>query len=420
MSWSTRLGGSPPAGGGGLSPTLLFHKWHVYDAPPPKLGHTETRTLFLEQVVQTVAAASADGRYAAWFEGWQAALAGLGAESDLEILRATTVWRLVAGFATNPALETGISLHHLLGFPFVPGSGVRGLAHHVAEMELLEDHEEWTEPAAPVPACDEITAFVVAAELRKTVFGSLSVEPLRRQLDGGGEELLGPISPRALLDRWKRQGELPRELKARIAALLDEHTGGIVAFYDAVPAPGQKQPLLQVDILNPHYPVYYRAAGAHPPSDDQDPIPVYFLAVRPATTFDFPFRVRAVQGDLSRESVQALVRGWLRKGLTQWGSGAKTAAGYGYFHFPEDAAESREGKEASPVSAVVSPPGWEKRAASLDAGTAPHHAPRLLAELAPEDRRRAALILRENLGKRFLRDPIRQDEAWVQEVLAAK
>ena len=51
-------------------------------------------------------------------------------------MAATTLWRLVAGFVTSPALESGLVLHPLYGF-CLPGSTVRGLVRQVAEMELV-------------------------------------------------------------------------------------------------------------------------------------------------------------------------------------------------------------------------------------------------------------------------------------------
>jgi CRISPR-associated protein Cmr6 len=102
---------------------------------------------------------------------------------------------------------------------------------------------------------------------------------------------------------------------------------------DAVPKPGQ-QDLLELDMLNPHYPNFYRASGRKVPSDDQDPIPVYFLAVRAEAVFLFPFRLRPLPGGELTQTPEELtkqVSGWLETALKTLGAGAKTAAGYGYF-----------------------------------------------------------------------------------------
>jgi CRISPR-associated protein Cmr6 len=129
-------------------------------------------------------------------------------------------------------------------------------------------------------------------------------------------------------------------------ALRNGHTGGLVTFFDAVPAP-QERNLLETDLLNPHYPEFYRDPARVPPSDDQNPTPVYFLAVRHGAVFEFPFLLAdwpegeprdeaelqraAALGETTRSTVLSEVRGWLTDGLKAWGAGAKTAAGYGYF-----------------------------------------------------------------------------------------
>ncbi len=83
-----------------------------------------------------------------------------------------------------------------------------------------------------------------------------------------------------MIDRWRKEKGLSREGRTRLSSLLDEPTRGRVVFYDAVPSPGQEG-ILQLDLLNPHYPDYYENRGATPPSDDQNPRPVYFLGVKP-------------------------------------------------------------------------------------------------------------------------------------------
>jgi CRISPR-associated protein Cmr6 len=250
----------------------------------------------------------------------------------VQALEAQTVWRLVVGFATNPALETGITLHPLLGFPYIPGSAVRGLARRVAEYGLTAKREAaWSEwlAAGQLPPDDEMTKFLDAAECVKALLGSLIVENLEdvesgwtppRQWEGTLKKLL-----------TARPDDDP--IRRRVDALFGEPTGGLLTFYDAVPLPGQDG-LLQTDILNPHYPDYYRDPGSHPPSDDQNPNPVYFLAVKPGATFVFSFRLGPLPGNwphADREALVKKVEEWLREGLETWGAGGKTAAGYGYF-----------------------------------------------------------------------------------------
>lgn len=116
-------------------------------------------------------------------------------------------------------------------------------------------------------------------------------------------------------------------------------TGGAI-FFDAIPT---KTPSLELDVMNPHFPDYYK--GAAPPTNWQSPIPVYFLTVAPGTEFAFAVGWRGAQADvaLRDKAVQ-----WLKRGLTELGAGAKTNAGYGYF--------VDEGASASPTPALQTQP----------------------------------------------------------------
>jgi CRISPR-associated protein Cmr6 len=187
----------------------------------------------------------------------------------------------------------------------------------------------------------------------------------------------------------------------------------MITFYDAVPRTGQEG-LLQLDLVNPHYPAYYRKPATTPPSDDQDPIPVTFLAVKPGAVFDFAFSVAPMPrsdprdeeererfdtlGKLDAEAIRLKVEGWLKKGLETWGIGGKTAAGYGYMAFRNAKDEARA------------------RLESITKESADVEVPRYLAELSGEAAKAAAREIVSNLGGRWLRR--KQDQAWVQALFA--
>nr|WP_238602735.1 type III-B CRISPR module RAMP protein Cmr6 [Fimbriiglobus ruber] len=103
----------------------------------------------------------------------------------------------------------------------------------------------------------------------------------------------------------------------------DRQTAGGVIFHDAWPA---DWPTLAVDITNNHHPKYYQGGDA--PGDWDSPVPVYFLAIHPGTTFEFAVAARRVDG---APRLVTLAREWLDGALTASGAGAKTAAGYGTF-----------------------------------------------------------------------------------------
>ena len=349
-AWTTRRGRPGlPADSSPISPTQLYHKWHAYDLvedrdqrPGPSWDTKSSRLEFLERVAQLANRSLAV--YPVWHKRYFEALSALGVDREQTVVTAKTVWRLLAGLATNPALETGFSLHLLHGFPYLPGSAVRGLVRRVAESELAREREDWMELTGPPPE-EEISRFLAEVERLQAILGSLTVDPpdsgadpgwrTPRELLGRLLGLLGPADPET------------EPLRQRIHALLSGTTGGIVTFYDAVPASGEKD-LLETDLLNPHYPDFYRDPAHVPPSDDQNAVPVYFLAVKGGATFEFPFWVTAWRqsdpwrdeperrratalGDATPSAICSQVREWLTQGLKTWGAGAKTAAGYGYF-----------------------------------------------------------------------------------------
>ena len=339
---------------GHAAPTLLFKKWQVWD-DFDKFDRKESRLRYLQQIADAVDKTS-EKQYTGWYDRYSSIIKDIGAD----ILPFETQWRLIVGWGDNPTMESGLTLHHLYGFPYIPGSAVKGMLHHFAEMESMTliadskffklDHPE----AAPPPPW--LPSFMLALEKIRLLFGSVHLEKHKvKNTDNPKTETeVGPDCPRFLLknlltklskaetlsDSWKN-------IKQTIQNLIDQHTGGILRFYDAVPRDYQPQ-LLQPDIVNVHYQKYYESEGKTAPSDDLSPVPVTFLAVRPQANFIFPFRLEEQLLDPPRDkeeieraellkrlptspSLSDLVKDWFETALSEWGIGAKTAAGYGYF-----------------------------------------------------------------------------------------
>jgi CRISPR type III-B/RAMP module RAMP protein Cmr6 len=331
-----------------LSPTLLFYRWQRYDCFWPdsfvdERGKTQKLTpfkrdftgfMFLERVSKEVQAVGRE-RYTAWHDRFSGALATLEIEP---VLKATTLWRLVVGWGTNPTFETGLTLDHLLGFPFIPGSAVKGLLHRVAEQELLEAVDGAAIPPAPVALPAEpppdLTHALLRARRVHALFGSLH---LRHGRPGA------PEAPYDRLAAWRdlppAPGEEPEawtEARRQLVRLCsDAPVGGMVTCFDAVPDQkafeGKDGSVLKPDVLTPHEP---------------DPKPILFLAVQPGVTFELRYRLArwpvaeprdaeerervADLGGITREAVAQELRRWLVRGLAELGLGGKTSAGYGY------------------------------------------------------------------------------------------
>lgn len=53
-----------------------------------------------------------------------------------------TDWRLIVGLGHESVYETSIILHHIYGFPFLPGSAIKGMARNYVIMAIFEGEEE--------------------------------------------------------------------------------------------------------------------------------------------------------------------------------------------------------------------------------------------------------------------------------------
>ena len=203
---------------------------------------------------------------------------------DMCYIDMTTITRLLIGHSgSGSVLETGITLHPYYGFPLLPGSAIKGVTRHYCEEVAPDEKLRWEQ-----------------------IFGN---EPESR-----------------------------------------ETAQGAVVFYDAWPKWNSGQNLLEVDNLTTHYPSYYRkhqqgspTGGGQPaptdgstageaasvfPADNQNPIPVFFLAVPRGVTFRLAVRPSANtdKPDLTRVALQQI-----EKALVAYGIGAKTGSSYGYF-----------------------------------------------------------------------------------------
>lgn len=241
----------------------------ILDKYPPThvLGNSQGKSEWLKRLEPNghMDAALIESAYYRWYAMMSATHATL--------FNDTLDWRMVIGLGGETVLETDITLHHLYGIPFIPGSALKGLARAYA---AGEDKDYYI--------------------------------PINRPKDERKPSM-------------KEETDHPDIL--RIFGTQKE--AGTVLFFDAMPLDGKATFVL--DIMNPHYPEYY--GGNKPPTNDQSPVPVTFLTVT-NTTFTFALAPRDANKEQHVKDAE-LVTGWLQRALQKYGVGGKTSAGYGYF-----------------------------------------------------------------------------------------
>jgi CRISPR type III-B/RAMP module RAMP protein Cmr6 len=195
--------------------------------------------------------------------------------------------RLIINQAGGVLENAGLCLHRHFGYPYIPGSAVKGIARHAAWCEWQEAEE---------PQKRAIAAMIVK------VFGY----PTN---DKGLDAFIEP-------DKKKRKA-----------------TVGNIAFMAAVP---QGKAELVVDIVNCHHMKYY-GGEKDTATDDESANPQFFPVVESGSEWRFSLvPLRGVDN-----SVLGLAKEWLIKGIVINGAGAKTAAGYGWFVYDADAEAKR-------------------------------------------------------------------------------
>ncbi|MBE3551065.1 MAG: type III-B CRISPR module RAMP protein Cmr6 [Brockia lithotrophica] len=244
-------------------------------------------------------------------------LVRLSATHVVRVLRGRPQWAWLHGFGGEHVRETSLTIHPVYGVPYIPGSTVKGaLLHWVLEAFFEGD----------------LRRAVQTLPGRSAGKGTGALEP-----DGatvvGGERLAALV----LREAFGFRGD------------DDDFYGSAVQFWDALP---DEDVRLERDVLNPHYPQYYRSAGKKSPTDDEEPVPVEFYRVvgggdgsKPDAQGALEWILTASRARLNArfqgnpeaaEQLMSVLAHWLRTMLTEEGIGAKTAIGYGRFTDVED------------------------------------------------------------------------------------
>lgn len=260
-----------------------------------------------------------------------------------DVLFARLESRLLLNMAGGVMENAGLCLDRF-GYPCIAGSAIKGSARRLAIQELAEKAS-----AASLDQLDPLARLLADVAL---VFGWA-----REDWEAGARSDFAYAIGRKL---WPQVFSAAGRLltgKAVTAAKDLGHFAGSASFLPAYP---WQLPLhdLELDVLTCHHPAFYgeppepelphsdrrwldwkqhhedwrRAWGNAP--DTEEPIPVTFPAVAKGIVLAFvvlPLRGQRAALSQSGKSLHALARDWLTRGLAEFGLGAKTAAGYGWF-----------------------------------------------------------------------------------------
>jgi CRISPR-associated protein Cmr6 len=257
--------------------------------------------------------------YKAFFERWKRELSQPGRMQRGVLVEIEARTRVLLHPASNASVTDGsVLLHHTYGVPYLPGSGLKGLARAWLRRTVdLQEREE-----------------------RKNRHGETWKE---MRSDARDQEIL-----RALF------GYIPRKEDGAEA----RSQGAVVEFLDALWVParpntergharpdterGQWSPLA-LDVVNPHQSSYY--TGGEAPSDTNEPVPTHRLSIAPGTRFLVIVECVPMQDGKGapvdgKAWVDYVLEKALKPALENIGFGAWTSAGYGRFEVPMPTAKA--------------------------------------------------------------------------------
>ncbi|MEQ9714985.1 MAG: type III-B CRISPR module RAMP protein Cmr6 [Candidatus Asgardarchaeia archaeon] len=205
---------------------------------------------------------------------------------------AKNITRLVVGLGQANVFEVSIKLHRNYGFPFIPGSSLKGIAKSYSYMLF-----------------NEVIDKNLSKELRDIFDGKKSL----------GETKIDKNEYVTLKDKTK---SVILSLEEALEIFGTQTLEGDIIFFDSFPDPDTLS--LEFDIMAPHYGPYY--VGDAIPGDWHDPTIIKFLTISRGAKFYFWLSSRNNNSSLLKKAVILL-----KCSLSQLGVGAKTALGYGLF-----------------------------------------------------------------------------------------
>jgi len=258
-------------------------------------------------------------------------------ENGFQILELKTGYRLAIGLGLPSFFENGITLHHVYGSPYIPGSSVKGLIRftflsYILGLFSFEGIKKLENLKLEVEN-EEITHL---DDLKKlTVKGFKLLSELGKVLTESGdfEEFYRELPEEIKENSNNSKGKLQEIYNLFRELFGNKNYRGKVIFADAYATEWS----FKTDIMNPHFQEYYGSneqerekEGLYLIGDWHNPVPIYFLTVENAK-FAFPYKVQSKKMFVKEIDLNGLVKDLLKNGLTLLGIGSKKRKGYGKF-----------------------------------------------------------------------------------------
>lgn len=180
---------------------------------------------------------------------------------------------LVVGIGNPHLIEVGLSFLSPYGLPYLPGSSIKGVLRHGAEL---------------------------AKETNKEIITDEKINILFGKADSSD-------------DNQSNQAQK-----------------GLLYFWDVIPYPQKDGFLLQADIVTPHGKNYLQGTNPNPPVDNETPIPIPFVVVSKGVKLDFNITYSYLPKEFENaKELEDLIFSIMQFSCIWIGFGAKTSSGYG-------------------------------------------------------------------------------------------
>jgi len=243
-----------------------------------------------------------------------------------EPLSLTLSWRLVVGLGAASVYETSMTLHHIYGIPYLPGSAIKGITRSYRILCMAEDLKNPNDYYERVALLEK---FVEKFDLTEGFPKWDNVKEIKINSPTDKDKKIS-FSEQFYKSLEAKQAEL-REFQLIFGT---QNKQGCIIFFDSFPEnfnaeDSEKTCEIKYDIMNPHYGPYY--TEKKPPADYYNPTLIPFLVLENAKfTFYLGTKNRLISSE-EKENLLNSTKEWLRDALTSYGIGAKTALGYGFF-----------------------------------------------------------------------------------------